>query len=502
MVEKSIYLSFRNVQNTSQQFVYQVKAPPLGTTQLQVFGTVSGQYIVGQITSDNPRNQRYQSTNEGPLLYGHLFNNYIKVYVTLTADTGATITLKYKTILQRRGGFYQDEDLFITSHRVEAIDIFYNINSVQTLLDVSGSPLAGENFYIDGKPLVDLSLSAQMIRVSSLNTLVDHTTASYPVGVAARFAIKFDVNHKASGEILVQDNIFVHTITPDAYGEPTPADVLFLLSAPSKKWKKQLEIALEDFFVNVTTVEGLNYHIIASDEISDSIDSRLNAAGVNKSVDLALSSEPADFISTSILNAIAYLNLHGSSNSCVIILIVHSENEPKYDREGRFILKDLNRFDKRRCAVISVALGDFDNFRVLETISTQRFGFARKILNGSDAHLELQALFSEVDDVAMTDVRVNYKDHVNATFLSNTKFPLLFNGSEVVVCARLQYLQRSDYPLAYNVKGLKPGNASQLVSTTQPGLVVKENALCDIIQEHDKLTEQTTVAVAPVNFCF
>ena len=89
--------------------------------------------------------------------------------------------------------------------------------------------------------------------------------------------------------------------------------------------------------------------------------------------------------------------------------------------------------------VCSLGFGANVNFALLQKLSQQHNGFARKIYEDTDAALQLEGFFNEIASPVLSDVSLTYlDDKVNGTSLTKTQYNTYFNGSELIVAGKLR----------------------------------------------------------------
>ena len=89
--------------------------------------------------------------------------------------------------------------------------------------------------------------------------------------------------------------------------------------------------------------------------------------------------------------------------------------------------------------MFALGFGRGVNFQLLQKISLQNQGIARRIYEDSDASLQLQGFYSEVSTPMMSNIKVRYiTDDIDEESMTETDFSAFFQGSEIVVAGRLK----------------------------------------------------------------
>ena len=100
---------------------------------------------------------------------------------------------------------------------------------------------------------------------------------------------------------------------------------------------------------------------------------------------------------------------------------------------------ELNPINDDFLPACSLGFGANVNFALLQKLSQQHNGFARKIYEDTDAALQLEGFFNEIASPVLSDVSLTYlDDKVNGTSLTKTQYNTYFNGSELIVAGKLR----------------------------------------------------------------
>lgn len=70
----------------------------------------------------------------------------------------------------------------------------------------------------------------------------------------------------------------------------------------------------------------------------------------------------------------------------------------------------------------------------MRKLSSENLGFSRHIFEAADSSLQLQDFYKRISSPVLSNVTFKYIDHV--TEVTKTHYPILFNGSELVVTGR------------------------------------------------------------------
>lgn len=85
--------------------------------------------------------------------------------------------------------------------------------------------------------------------------------------------------------------------------------------------------------------------------------------------------------------------------------------------------------------IFSLSFGDGADRDFLEKLSLKNQGFARHIYEGADASLQLEEFYKYVSSPLLTKVNFKYVSKA-VSKLTKTKFPIMFDGSEIVIAGQ------------------------------------------------------------------
>lgn len=91
--------------------------------------------------------------------------------------------------------------------------------------------------------------------------------------------------------------------------------------------------------------------------------------------------------------------------------------------------------NERKTPIFSLSFGDGADRAFLQKISLKNLGFARHIYEGADANIQLEEFYKQISSPLLSNVHFKYVS--NVTQLTKTRFPILFDGSELVVSGSL-----------------------------------------------------------------
>ncbi|KAG5858214.1 hypothetical protein JTB14_017264 [Gonioctena quinquepunctata] len=105
-----------------------------------------------------------------------------------------------------------------------------------------------------------------------------------------------------------------------------------------------------------------------------------------------------------------------------------------------------------------------------KNISLKNLGFARHIYEAADASLQLQKFYKEISSPLLANVTFKYVSNVSE--VTKTYFPILFNGSEIVVSGQIgpwSMAHIREFYIEAKYKNIKPEEPDVTSRRQKPG---------------------------------
>lgn len=90
--------------------------------------------------------------------------------------------------------------------------------------------------------------------------------------------------------------------------------------------------------------------------------------------------------------------------------------------------------------IFSLSFGDGADKDLLQKLSLRNNGFSRHIYEAADASLQLQDFYKHISSPVLRNVTFKYVDDIKE--VSDTTFPIIFEGSEIVVVGQIGAYKR------------------------------------------------------------
>lgn len=128
--------------------------------------------------------------------------------------------------------------------------------------------------------------------------------------------------------------------------------------------------------------------------------------------------------------------LSGDSDKSNMLIFLTDGQATSGVTSGRKILKNIKDINDD-VSIFSLAFGSGADFSLLQQISGQNNGLARKIYEDADATLQLTGFYDEISSPLLSELKITYLGDVDNSSLTENTLHCLFDGAEMVVAGRL-----------------------------------------------------------------
>ncbi|KRT81312.1 VWA domain-containing protein [Oryctes borbonicus] len=402
------------------------------------------------------------------------------VLVNIEPESKITFFLTYEQLLQRENNQYE---LIVNIHPkqpVEDLRVHVNINESQPLKFVFAPSIRSGNEInnVDG----DLDPRAHIHMVDAYSAIISFSPnverqkdlaktlgTNEDEGLAGQFVVQYDVERTpGGGEILLNDGYFIHFFAPPDI-EPLPKYVLFVLDTSlSMDGVKisQVKDAMESILLELRSID--KFHLIEFNtrikvwNIHNGFQSVQFSSEDNTNIDLIQFPGPSDVNPYNIkdtITTVKKLNVDGLTNiedalrvalhlvnidkklSSVVdslqpMIIFLTDGQPTAgEGDPKKILARVQDLNKHQVPIFTLSFGYGADKTMLQKLSLRNDGFSRHIYEAGDASLQLQEFYKHISSPLLHNVTFKYVNDTRE--LSKTTFPLLFQGSELVVVGQI-----------------------------------------------------------------
>ncbi|GFO12331.1 inter-alpha-trypsin inhibitor heavy chain h3 [Plakobranchus ocellatus] len=375
-----------------------------------------------------------------------------EVSIKVPASKAATFTLTYQQMLQRRNGLYEYE-IFINPGQVVpdllihvGIKTNHNLTFVRTPA-LRTDDLIKSRFETDGNiKLNDLAIINRTNPTTASIQYKPSASQQGDAGISATFVVQYGMEQgHPGGDVVIIDNYFAHFIITDFSASIVPKDIIFVLDkSGSMKGDKitQLKAAMDIILADILPQDRINiidFSYGASRWKSSLVKAEQNQKQQAQSYVNSIAAVGGTNINDALLAALSDLTGQGNKERVSMIFFLTDGEPTEGEQDPDAITQNVANANDGTVSIYCLGFGKGADFALLKTLCAQNDGFTKEIIEDSDAPEQVSGLYKEISVVSIKDLRINYDDKtVDKSTLTQTSFPVVFNGSEISIYGRLQ----------------------------------------------------------------
>ena len=351
------------------------------------------------------------------------------IRINTAAQSEATFTLQYEELLFRELSKFQQ---ILNLNPGSVVDDF---QVTVRAVDDQGIVYTGASDYVS----VGRVSGEEVVFSYSPSPEEQNDTEN---GLARDMVVEFDVNHPSDGAglIVVNDCYFAQFFSPSGI-EAVPVDLVFVIDVSGSmsgqkidQTREALETIINDLrpqdrFSMVTFESAVGYWMNSLVSVSEYRQQAIQFAR-------GLIADGGTNFNEGLLAGADILKADGNPDY-VQLLVILTDGQPTV---GEVNTENIIQNAKIALAGTFISLNclgfGFDlNFDLLERLALSNNGIVRRIYLGEDAASQLEGFFAEISSPILREIVVTYEEGSVST-ITDTNFPLLFNGSELVVAGR------------------------------------------------------------------
>ncbi|KAM4651599.1 inter-alpha-trypsin inhibitor heavy chain H3-like [Discoglossus pictus] len=455
-----------NEGNASREISFDVELPK--SAFISNFSmTIDGKTYVGSVKEKKVAQKVYNEAvsrgqSAGIVKASGRLMEAFKVSVSVAPRSKVIFQLTYEELLKRRLGQYQMLLKIQPKQLVEDFQIEVLVNETQVIrfLEAGGTFLNNElNKMVDtsfsgnkGRVLFKPPLDAQRQCPDCGTTMLD-----------GEFTIKYDVDRSRNvGDIQIVNGYFVHFFAPENLPQ-IPKRVVFVIDVSGSMYGRKIlqtrealmriadDLHPEDYFDLVIFSSGITQwkgSVVkaspATVNMAKSYISNLEASGGTNINDALLAAV------RSLLQSRPNEEATGTGAPMIILL---TDGEPTVGvTNPAQIQANVKAAISGQLSLYCLGFGHSVDYNLLQTLSLENGGIARRIYEDSDADLQLQGFYNEVAQPLLTGVQVRYPENTVSNLTRNT-FDLYYGGSEIVVAGKISNNDLTDLPSEVKAQG-------------------------------------------------
>ena len=349
------------------------------------------------------------------------------------ANSEATFILQYEDLIVRRRSKYQQVLNLNPGAVVQDLKVQVKVVEPQGVVKENASDFAVTEKLSDSEVLFSYSPSVDQQREDSEN------------GLARDLTVEYDVVHSSSGagQFVVDSNCyFAQFFSPSSAAlTAVPVDMVFVIDVSGSMGGRKIEqtrqalksiinqLRPSDRFTMVTFSSSVRTWKETLVSVSEYRQQAVQFAR-------GLVASGGTNFNSGLLTGASILKDHGKSEY-VPLLVILTDGQPTVGETSESVIVK-NAVEVLAGTTISLnCLGfGFDlNYELLEKLAIKGNGIVRRIYEGEDVVEQLEGFFEEISSPLLTDINILI-DSESIASVSTTKFPILFDGAEIVVAGR------------------------------------------------------------------
>ena len=296
-------------------------------------------------------------------------------------------------------------------------------------------------------------------------------------GLLRDMVIEYDVNHpsEGAGAIIVNDCYFAQFFSPSGLS-PLPVDIVFVIDISGSmgglkiaQARQSLDVVisqlrLSDRFSIVTFQSNVAFWMDRPVLVSEhrnrgrQFSQELRAGGgtnftggMNVAIDMLKRYGNADYIQ-------------------LIVMLTDGQPSVGITNPTEIVTIAERALVNTRISLNTLGFGKNLNFQLLERLALSNRGISKRIYEGEDAATQLEGFYEELTSPILHSINVTYPSNAIED-ISPQIFPLLFNGSEVVVAGKFldDICLRGNSPIPVMVRGMRGSGEITFQSQVDPG---------------------------------
>ena len=352
-----------------------------------------------------------------------------QIRINTAANSQSVFILYYEELIVRSLSKYQQIINLNPGSKVQ--DFRVNVR----VIEQQGITFTGASDYVG----ITRQSSNEVI-YSYTPTLADQSDTTY--GLARDMMVEYDVNHPSTGAglIIVNDCYFAQFFSPSGV-EPVPVDIIFVIDVSGSMSGTKIDQTREalETIINQLRVTDRFTMVTFESDVDTWIDRLVSASEYRQQgIQFArgLTAGGGTNFYGGLERGINILKTYGNSNY-VQLLVMLTDGEPTVGETNSDTIVSLavSALINTRISVNCLGFGQNLKFLLLQRLALSNNGIARRIYEDSDAAQQLEGFFEEISSPILHTISINYPQNTVQN-ISNTVFPLLFNGSELVIAGK------------------------------------------------------------------
>ena len=358
--------------------------------------------------------------------------NLFSIHINTAARSQATFVLQYEELIVRKRSKFQQIINLNPGSKVE------NFNVTIRAVDEQGITFTNASSYVGIH-----RVSSQEVIFSYSPSLLEQVDTSN--GLARDMFVEYDVNRpsasdRSAGLFIVNDCYFAQFFSPSGV-ERVPVDIIFVIDVSGSMSGTKIDqtrVALETIINQLAP--GDRFSMVTFQNVVNKWKNTLVSVSEYRQEGIqfarGLAAGGGTNFNGGVITGADILNANASVDH-VQLLVVLTDGRPTAGERtpDQIVMNARTALTNTRISLNCLGFGLNLNFELLERLALANNGIVRRIYEGSDAASQLEGFFEEISQPILSNIVIGYPTSSVET-ISNTDFPLLFNGSELVVAGK------------------------------------------------------------------
>ncbi|KAK7110730.1 inter-alpha-trypsin inhibitor heavy chain H2-like [Littorina saxatilis] len=444
-------------QSRSREISFQVQVPEAAF--LSNFSmVVDGEKHEAQVQEKRTAERRYEEAKEKKQTAGHVKQSSLPVErgmelftisVNLAPRGTAVFTLVYNELLERRRGTYRQRLVIQPGSIVANMSVHVSFAERQGFKSFAYKLPGSDTELTSSSPRDGTEVRARPDSRELIFCPTVEMQRGFDVqgGIHGEVVVLYSLQDEPQGgSVIVEDDYFAHFFAPPGL-DPLPKNILFVIDisgSMSGAKIKQAQQALLKILDDLRDRDTFNILLFNSgvEVWAESPRSTLSVEieKAKRFVKYELVANGATNIHLALTRGLEVLlkNSEQNSRKTADIIVFLTDGEPTSGIvDTNQIVRDVTTKNGGRSSIFSLGFGFDLNFDLITQVSDVNRGFARRVYADNDAEEQLTTFYEEISTPTLRDVVATYSsDVVDTPLLTDTTFPLFFQGREIIVAGR------------------------------------------------------------------
>lgn len=411
--------------------------------------------------------------------------NLFGIRINTAASSRSTFVLEYEELILRRLSTYQQIINLNPGSLVEDFQVTVRVIDEQGISVFSASDFVTTN-----------RVSEEEVVYSYVPSISDQNDQTF--GLARDMMVSYDVNHPEDGPglIVVNNCYFAQFFSPSGIS-PISVDIVFVIDVSGSMTGMKIDQARQSLVEVIRQLRpGDRFSIVTFQSVTVTwMDSLVSVAEYRQNgIDFAedLVARGGTNFAGGMEDGINILREHGNEEY-IQLLVMLTDGEPTEGITNPDEIVNLasRLLQETRISLNTLGFGNNLNFDLLVRLALSNEGIAQRIYEGADAAEQLQGFYEEISSPILSSISVTYPESA-VEVVSQSEFPLLFDGSELVVAGKFEdsVCSPGSGPISVMVQGTGSTGTLTFQGVVSPGI---NTEIAGVVPSTERLVAYLTI---------